>query len=57
MPMIHCLMEEIGEMPPQDILSNAQLKAAQQRAEAEKNAALAEFPIERGTVKRRGDGD
>lgn len=55
--MIFCLMEEIGESPPQDFLANAQIKAAIQKQEREKMSAVSTFKSEKGKVKRRPDGN
>ncbi len=56
MPMIHVLLGQIGETPPQDFLANAQLKAQVERAKQEQRSSLAGLPIVKGKVKRRNDG-
>lgn len=53
MPMLFCLMEQIGETPPQDFLVNAQMKAAAEKVETEKKGALGQFEVTKGKVRRR----
>lgn len=56
-PMLFCLLEEIGETPPQDFLVNAQIKAQMEQARREKLGAVSQFEVSKGKVKRRPDGD
>lgn len=55
--MLFCLLEQIGEMPPQDFLANAQVKAARENVRREQLGALAGFGAVKGRVKRREDGN
>lgn len=55
--MLFCLLEEIGETPPQDFLVNAQIKAQMEQARREKLGAVSQFEVSKGKVKRRPDGD
>lgn len=55
--MIICLLEQIGDTPPSDLLDNAQIKAAQLSAEREKLAAIKAIGAVKGTVRRRKNGD
>lgn len=57
MPMIHVLLEQIGETPPQDFLANAQFKAQVEHAKREQMGAAAGLPIVKGKVRRRPNGD
>lgn len=57
MPMIHVLLEQIGQTPPQDLLANAQLKAQIETAKREQQASIGSMPIVKGKVRRRSDGD
>lgn len=57
MPMLFCLLGEIGEIPPADFLAAAQMKAAQRQIESEKKGALQTMTVEKGKVRRRKDGD
>ncbi len=57
MPMIVCLLEQIGETPPSDLLDNAQVNAARLNAEREKIGAMQAIGTVKGTVRRRKNGD
>jgi hypothetical protein len=57
LPMLFCLMDEIGETPPQDFLANAEIKARIRKSEQEKKSSLQSFEMERGKVRRRNHGD
>lgn len=57
MPMIHALLEQIGEIPPHDFLANAQIKAQAERIDRERQSALATLPTKKGSVRRRSHGD
>ena len=56
LPMIHTLLAQIGETPPQDLLSNAQVKAQAEMAKREQKSAMAGLPIVKGKVRRRENG-
>lgn len=55
--MLMCLLDEIGELPPQDFLANAQMRATQIKLDREKKSALSTFNVTKGKVRRRPDGD
>lgn len=57
MPMIFCLLDQIGETPPHDLLAVGEYKAAQREAERDKQGALSTFSVEKGKVRRKGNGD
>lgn len=57
MPMIVCLLEQIGETPPSDLLDNAEVKAAQLKAERDKLSAIQSLGTVKGKVRRRNDVD
>jgi hypothetical protein len=53
--MIHTLLEQIGETPPQDLLANAQIKAQIEKGRREQQSTLAGLPTVKGKVRRRTD--
>ena len=57
LPMIHVLLEQIGETPPHDFLANAQIKAQIESAKREQQSAFATLPVVKGKVRRRSHGD
>ena len=57
MPMIFCLIDQIGETPPHDFLANAQMKAAQRKAMQDQKSALGQIGVTKGKVRRKKDGN
>lgn len=57
LPMVFCLLDEIGELPPSDFFDNAQAKAQREAMNREKKTALGSFSTVKGKVRRRKDGD
>lgn len=57
MPMIHVLLGQIGETPPNDFLVNAQLKAQMEHTKREQKSALSGLKVTSGKVRKRTDGN
>lgn len=50
MPMIHVLLEQIGETPPNDFLVNAQMKAQKKEFQRKQDEGFAEL---KGRIRKR----
>lgn len=57
MPMLFCLLDEIGEQPPYDLMANAQAKAMERKEETDAKGSLQSFGAVKGKVRRRPNGD
>lgn len=51
--MIQELLKQIGETPPQDMLANAQMRAAMEKHKAEQRSTMQGLSVVKGRVRRR----
>lgn len=55
--MLFCLLDEIVEQPPYDLIVNAQAKAAERKEATDAKGSLTALGAVKGKVRRRPNGD